>query len=69
MVHVVLRRITAKYQIQMSDENTCIHGYTDRVTNITVESWNVGCALFSQYKLHYVRHDTYTLVTWYCVIY
>ena len=37
MVHVALRRITAQYQIQISDENTCIHSYTDRVTNITVE--------------------------------
>ena len=37
MVHVTLRRSTAQYQIQISDENTCIHSYTDRVTNITVE--------------------------------
>ena len=37
MVHVALSQITAQYQIQMSDENTCIHSYTDRVTNITVE--------------------------------
>ena len=37
MVHAALRRITAQYQIQISDENTCIHSYTDRVTNITVE--------------------------------
>ena len=37
MIHVTLRRITAQYQIQISDENTCIHIYTDRVTNITVE--------------------------------
>ena len=37
MVHVALRQITAQYQIQISDENTCIHSYTDRVTNITVE--------------------------------
>ena len=37
MVHVALRQITAQYQIQMSDENTCIHSYTDRDTNITVE--------------------------------
>ena len=36
MVHVALRQITAQYQIQ-SDENTCIHRNTDRVTNITVE--------------------------------
>ena len=35
MVHVALRRITAQYQLQISDENTCIH--TDRVTNITVK--------------------------------
>ena len=37
MVNVALRRITAQYQIQISDENTCIHSYTDRVTNITIE--------------------------------
>ena len=37
VVHVALRRITAQYQIQISDENTCIHSNTDRVTNITVE--------------------------------
>ena len=37
MVHVALRRITAQYQIQISDENTCIHSYTHRVTNITNE--------------------------------
>ena len=37
MVHVALRQITAQYQIQISDENTCIHNNTDRVTNITVE--------------------------------
>ena len=36
MVHVAMR-VTAKYQIQISDENTCIHSNTDRVTNITVE--------------------------------
>ena len=36
MVHVALRPITAQYQIQIFDENTCIHSYTDRVTNITV---------------------------------
>ena len=37
MVHVARRRITAQYQIQISDENTCIPSYTDKVTNITVE--------------------------------
>ena len=38
MVHVALKQITAQYQIQISDENTCIHSNTDtRVTNITVE--------------------------------
>ena len=37
MVHVALRRITAQYQIQICDENTCIDSYTDRVTDITVE--------------------------------
>ena len=37
MVHGALRRITAQYQIHISDENTCIHSNTDRVTNITVE--------------------------------
>ena len=41
IVHVALTQITAQYQIQISDENTCIyiaiHSYTDRVTNITVE--------------------------------
>ena len=37
MVHVALRRIIAQYQMQISDENTCIHCNTDRVTNITVE--------------------------------
>ena len=37
MVHVSLRQITAQYQIQISEENTCIHSNTDRVTNITVE--------------------------------
>ena len=37
MVHVALRQITAQYQIQISDENTCIHSNTDRVTTITVE--------------------------------
>ena len=37
MVHVALRRIIAQYQIQISDDNTCIHSYTDRVTNITFE--------------------------------
>ena len=38
-VHVALRRITAQYQIQISDEKPCIHSYTvtDRVTNITVD--------------------------------
>ena len=41
MVHVALRRITAQYQIQISDENTCIHSYTDRVTNITVEYYDI----------------------------
>ena len=34
---VSLRQITAQYQIQIIDENTCIHSNTDRVTNITVE--------------------------------
>ena len=33
MVHVALRQITAQYQTQISDENTCIHSNTDRVTN------------------------------------
>ena len=39
MANVELRQITftAQYQIQISDENTSIHSYTDRVTNITVE--------------------------------
>ena len=37
MVHAALSQITAHYQIQISDENTCIHSNTDRVTNITVE--------------------------------
>ena len=37
MVHVALRQITAQYQIQINDENTCIHSYTDRDTNITVK--------------------------------
>ena len=37
MVHVALRQITAQYQMQISDENTCIHSNTDRVANITVE--------------------------------
>ena len=37
MVHVPLRRITVQYQIQISDENICIHSNTDRVTNITAE--------------------------------
>ena len=37
MVHVSLGQITAQYQIQISEENTCIHSTTDRVTNITVE--------------------------------
>ena len=37
MVPVALRQITAQYQIQISDENTCIHSNTDRVTNITVQ--------------------------------
>ena len=37
MVHVALSQITAHYQIQITDENTCIHSNTDRVTNITVE--------------------------------
>ena len=37
MVHVALRQITTQYQIQISDENTCIHSNTDRVSNITVE--------------------------------
>ena len=37
MVHVALRQITAQYQMQISDENTCIHSNADRVTNITVE--------------------------------
>ena len=37
LVHVALRRTTAQYRLQISDDNTCIHSYTDRVTNITVE--------------------------------
>ena len=37
IVHVALSQITAQCQIQISDENTCIHSYTDRVTNITIE--------------------------------
>ena len=37
MVHVALRKTTAQYQIQISDENTCIHSNTDRVRNIIVE--------------------------------
>ena len=37
MVNEVVRQITAQYQIQISDENKCIHSYTDRVTNITIE--------------------------------
>ena len=44
MVHIALRQITAQYQMQIqiqiqiqSDENTCIHSNTDKVTNITVE--------------------------------
>ena len=35
LVHVALR-VTAPYQMQISDENTCIHSYPDKVTNITV---------------------------------
>ena len=31
IVHVALRRITAQYHIQISDENTYIHSYTGRV--------------------------------------
>ena len=34
MVHAALTQITAQYHIQISDEDTCIHSYTDRVTNI-----------------------------------
>ena len=37
MVHVALRQITVQYQMQIIDEDTCIHSNTDRVTNITVE--------------------------------
>ena len=35
MVHVALKQNKAQYQIQISDENTCIHSNT--VTNITVQ--------------------------------
>ena len=37
MVYVAVRKITAQYKMQISDENTSIHSNTDRVTNITVE--------------------------------
>ena len=39
VVHVALRQITAQNQIQISDENTCIHSNTEGVTckHITVE--------------------------------
>ena len=32
VVHVAQRQITAQYQIQISDEYTCIHSNTDRLT-------------------------------------
>ena len=32
--HIALR-VTATYQIQISDENTCVHSYSDKVTNIS----------------------------------
>ena len=37
MVHVAMKQITALYQIETSDENTCIHSYTDGGTNIKVK--------------------------------
>ena len=33
MVHVALRQITAQYQIQISDENTCIHDKIVKLLN------------------------------------
>ena len=37
MIRVALRRITAQYQIQISDENTCIHSYTAGLGSSTVD--------------------------------
>ena len=36
IAHLVLR-VAAIYQIQIGDENTCIHSYTDKVTIITAK--------------------------------
>ena len=35
MAHVALR-VTATYQIQISDENTRVHSCPDKITNITL---------------------------------
>ena len=36
LAHVALT-VTETYQIQINDENTCIHSYPDKVTIITVK--------------------------------
>ena len=54
MVHVALRQITAQYQIQISDENTCIHNNTDRVTNITDD------ILYSAILIHCIIHSLFS---------
>ena len=58
MVHVALTRITAQYHIQISDEDTCIHSYTVRVTNITVEYDDIYSLLKHEAGFAYSRMKT-----------
>ena len=46
MVHVELRRITAQYQIQISDE---IHAYIAILTELQILQWNKMV-----YSVHYI---------------
>ena len=51
MVHVALRRITAQYQIQISDENTCI--YISILTELQILQLNKMI-----YSAHYISQNS-----------
>ena len=54
MVHVALRRITAQYQIQISDENTCI--YIAILTELQILQLNKMIFIYLFYLHH--THNT-----------
>ena len=54
MVHVALRRITVQYQIQISDENTCI--YIAILTELQILQLNKMIFIYLFY-LHHTHNN------------